>query len=83
MPLCGFDAKMLKGITLFSQSLYEAALRKSREKAVSIEKAMDEEIREMNEFLLALDREYERLRKGHDVPEAMSRLVEWGKERRC
>jgi hypothetical protein len=77
MPLCGFDKKMLEGLTIFAQSLYEAALRKSREKDITIEKAMEVEIEEMNAFLFALDSKYEEFRKTHDVPESMSRLVSW------
>ncbi len=77
MPLCGFDKKMLSGLTLFAQSLYEAALRKSDEKSISIEKAMEVEIDEMNEFLFALDEKYEGLRKNSNVQNSMEKLVSW------
>ena len=75
MPLCGFDKKMLNGLTLFAQSLYEAAMRKSKEKHITIEQAMKIEIEEMNEFLFALDERYEDLRKSNSVPESMEKLV--------
>jgi len=81
MPLCGFDKKMLKGLTIFSQSLYEAALRKSREKGITIEEAMRIEIEEMNEFLFELDQKYEDFRKTSDVPESMKKLVSWVENR--
>lgn len=77
MPVCGFDKKMLKGLTLFAQSLYEAALRKSKENNITIERAMEIEIEEMNEFLFALDEKYEDLRKSNPVSQSMEKLVEW------
>ncbi len=77
MPLCGFDKKMLKGLTLFAQSLYEAALRKSEKSGISIEEAMEVEIAEMNEFLFALDKKYEEFREISDVPESMRKLVSY------
>ncbi len=80
MPICGFDKKMLKGLTLFAQSLYEAALRKSKEKSITIEDAMKIEIDEMNGFLFALDSKYEEYRKVHGVPESMGKLIDWAEK---
>ena len=77
MPLCGFDKKMLAGLTMFAQSLYEAALRKSQEKNISIEEAMQIEIEEMNEFLFALDETYAKFRVNNNVPKSMQKLVSW------
>ena len=81
MPMCGFDKKMLSGLTLFAQSLYEAAIRKSKENNISVEEAMKIEIEEMNEFLFALDKKYESLRRTNPVPESMEKLVGWVEKR--
>lgn len=77
MPLCGFDAKMLQGLTLFAQGLYESALRLSEEKGIAVDEAMQIEIKEMNVFLGALEEKYQALRKTHGVDEAMRELTEW------
>lgn len=77
MPICGFNPKMLQGVTLFAQGLYEAALQRSRERGISLEEAMEIEIQEMNVFLGALEEKYQDLRKTHSVDEAMRQLTEW------
>lgn len=78
MPLCGFNAKMLHGLTEFAQGLYEQALKRSREDGIPIERAFEIEAEEMNIFLTRLDEKYyEDLRPKHNVAEAMDQLVEW------
>jgi hypothetical protein len=77
MPLCGFNPKMLQGLTLFAQGLYEAVLQRASERGISIEKAMEIEIEEMNVFLGALEEKYQELRKAYSIDEAMRKLVEW------
>lgn len=77
MPICGFNEKMLKGLVLFAQGLYEVVQEKAQERGVSIEQGMEQEIHEMNVFLPALDEEYERLRETKGVDEAMRALVKW------
>ncbi len=80
MALCGFNAQMLKGLALFAQGLYGAALRISEERGISIEHAMENEIEEMNVFLAALDEHYVELRKTQPVDVAMRNLVKWADE---
>lgn len=78
MPLCGFNPKMLEGLTKFSQGLYEQALKRQQEDGVSIERAIEIEVEEMNIFLTKLDEKYyAELRPRHSVAEAMDKLVEW------
>jgi len=78
MPLCGFNPKMLHGLTEFAQGLYEQAKKRSEEDGISIERAFEIEVEEMNIFLTKLDeRYYKDLRPKHNVAEAMDRLVEW------
>lgn len=78
MPLCGFNPKMLHGLTEFAQGLYEQALKRSREDGIPIERASEIEVEEMNIFLMKLDKKYyDELRPKHGVEEAMAKLVEW------
>lgn len=78
MPLCGFNPKMLEGLTKFSQGLYEQAMKRQKEDGVPIERAIEIEVEEMNIFLTKLDKKYySELRPKHSVAEAMDKLVEW------
>lgn len=78
MPLCGFNPKMLEGLTKFSQGLYEQALKRQKNDGIPIERAFEIEVEEMNIFLTKLDEKYyNELRPRHSVAEAMEKLVEW------
>ena len=78
MPLCGFNPKMLEGLTKFSQGLYEQALKRRKEDGIPIDRAFEIEVEEMNIFLAKLDEKYyNELRPKHTVVEAMDKLVEW------
>jgi len=50
MPLCGFNDKMLKGLDLFAQGLWEQAEKRSKEDNVSLEESLKQEIKEMDIF---------------------------------
>ena len=81
-PFCGFNPKMLTGLTQFSQGLYEQALKRAKEEGISLERAFEIEVQEMNVFFAELDRKYyEELRPQYDVAEAIRKLVEWGASR--
>jgi len=78
MALCGFNPKMLKGLALFAQGLYEQALKRSKKDNISIERAFELEVEEMNIFLPKLDAKYyDDLRPTHNVEESMEKLIEW------
>lgn len=78
MPLCGFNPKMLHGLTEFAQGLYEQALKRQSQDNIPIERAFEIEVEEMNIFLTKLDEKYyAELRPKHGVDEAMKKLVEW------
>ena len=82
MPMCGFSPKMLQGLTMFAQGLYDSALVRSQEKRISIEAAMEAEIHEMNVFLAALDEHYDELKERMSVDQAMRNLTQWTQEQR-
>jgi hypothetical protein len=77
MPLCGFNPKMLKGLTLFAQGLYEQANKRSDEDNISTEASYERELEEMNIFLSELDRRYyEELRPKFGAKEGIKKLFE-------
>ena len=71
-----FNPKMLEGLTLFAQGLYKSVLERSKEKNISLTKAMENEIEEMNVFLEALNQNYSNLRKDFSAANAMKKLAE-------
>jgi len=78
MPLCGFNPKMLEGLTKFAQGLYEQALKRQKADNIPIDRAFEIEVEEMNIFLIKFDEKYySELRPKHSVAEAMDQLVEW------
>ena len=82
MPMCGFNPKMLKGLTMFAQGLYEQAEWQAERQGISLGEAFEKEVKEMNVFLAALDEHYEVLRKSTDVDDAMRQLVAWADARK-
>lgn len=69
---------MLEGLTKFAQGLYEQALKRSKQEKISIERAFETEVEEMNIFLTKLDEKYyKELRPKHTVSEAMEKLIKW------
>jgi hypothetical protein len=80
--MCGFSPKMLQGLTMFAQGLYESAVTRSHEKKISIEAAMEAEIHEMNVFLAALDEHYDELKERMSVDDAMRGLTLWTEQQK-
>ncbi len=55
MPLCGFNRKMLEGLSLFAEGLFEQAIKRSGEDGLSLEESLKQEISEMDIFREILD----------------------------
>lgn len=55
MPLCGFNEKMLAGLSIFAEGLFDQALKRAKEDKVSLEQSLKQEIHEMNIFREILD----------------------------
>lgn len=57
MPLCGFNQKMLKGITAFHEGLVEYGLiKRSKLKNQSVDETLTRELADMNRFLAEIDK---------------------------
>jgi len=56
MPLCGFNQKMLKGLLAFHEGLIEHGLiQRSKNKQCSINETLQNEISDMNRFMVEID----------------------------
>jgi len=61
MPMCGFNQKMLEGISLFAEGLFDQAIKRSNEDNLSLEESFSQEIFEMDIFREILDSKGESL----------------------
>ena len=76
MPFCGFNPKMVHGLGIFAQGLFEAVLERSQVEKIDIKTAFEKEVSELSLFLEALENRYQQLRRDGS-PKVMSELVEW------
>lgn len=58
MPLCGFNNKMIEGIELFSEGLFEATMERGQQNGVTAHSAVESEVREIQLFVSALQQKY-------------------------
>ena len=78
MPMCGFNQKMLDALTDFSKGLFEQILKRAKKESISLEKAMEIEVEELNIFLaLNSEKYHDSLRPKYDVKKSMEKLIEW------
>lgn len=61
MPLCGFNEKMLTGLSLFAEGLFDQAIKRSKEDNLSLEDSLKQEISEMDIFREILSAKGEKL----------------------
>lgn len=77
MPMCGFNKKMIRGIAIFAEGLFEATLERANEKGVDIETSFRNEVRDITEFLNALENEHQKLKITNPPRETMQKIVKW------
>jgi hypothetical protein len=63
MPLCGFNAKMIQGITMFAEGLFEATAARAAEEKISLPEALKIELRDIGLFLQALEDKHQELKR--------------------
>ena len=68
MPLCGFNPKMIQGIALFAEGLFEATVARAEEEKMSLPEAFGIELRDIKLFLQALEDKHQELK--HQMPPA-------------
>lgn len=79
MPLCGFNPKMIQGVAIFAQGLFEAVLARSKEEQIDVRVAFEKEVSEISLFLEALEDKYQELRRERPA-HVMTDLVDWIEE---
>ncbi len=77
MPLCGFNKKMIRGLAIFAEGLFEATLQRAKENSVDIETSFKNEVRDITEFLNALESEHQKLKIDYTPKETMEKIVKW------
>ncbi len=76
MPLCGFNAKMIQGIAIFAEGLFEATVTRAKEEGKSLPEAFDIELRDIRLFLQAIEDKHQELKKKMPPADAAAGVVE-------
>lgn len=63
MPLCGFNPKMIQGIAIFAEGLFEATVTRAKEEGLTLPEAFDIELRDIRLFLQAIEDKHQELKK--------------------
>jgi hypothetical protein len=74
MPLCGFNQKMIKGISMFAEGLFEATVARADEEKMSLPEAFKIELRDIGLFLQALEDKHQEVKR-HMPPEQAAAVV--------
>ena len=79
MPFCGFHTKMVTGLVIFAEGLFEATLERSKADDLSIEQAYKQEVSELGMFLEELEKHYQRVRVNgkQSRQEVMAEVAAW------
>ena len=77
MPLCGFNKRMIIGIAIFAEGLFEATLQRAKENNVNIETSFRNEVKDVTEFLNALESKHQELKVEYTPKETMGKIVKW------
>ncbi len=77
MPLCGFNKRMITGIAIFAEGLFEATLDRAKENNIDIDTAFKKEVKDITEFLNALENEHQKLKAEYAPNETMEKIVKW------
>lgn len=72
MPLCGFNKKMITGIVIFSEGLFEATIERGLENKVDDLTAVKREVREIDLFIKSLHNQY---RTPEDTAKKMAEMI--------
>jgi len=76
MPLCGFNPKMIHGIALFAEGLFEATAARATEEKMSLPDAFQVELRDIHLFLQALEDKHQELKRQLSPEETARRVAE-------
>ena len=77
MPLCGFNTKMVQGIALFAEGLFEATLDRAESNNIPVDEAFRSELKDITAFLEAIERMHQETKRDSDRSTVMTRIVRW------
>ena len=63
MPLCGFNPKMIQGISIFAEGLFEATVARAEEESKTLDEAFQIELRDIGLFLQAIEDKHQELKR--------------------
>lgn len=82
MPLCGFNPKMIQGISIFAEGLFEATVARAEEEGKSLDEAFQIELRDIRLFLQAIEDKHQELKRKLPPEEAVAGVADlvykWG-----
>ncbi len=74
---CGFNTKMVQGLALFAEGLFEATLERSREEGTDIEQAFKVELKDITAFLEGIERLHQETKHKFDRPTTVKMITHW------
>ena len=63
MPFCGFNPKMIQGLAIFAEGLFEATVARAEEEGKTLPEAFQTELRDMGLFLQAIEDKHQELKR--------------------
>lgn len=76
MPLCGFNPKMIQGIAIFAEGLFEATVARAAEEGKTLPEAFDIELRDIRLFLQAIEDKHQDLKSKMCPAEAVAGVAD-------
>ena len=76
MPFCGFNPKMIRGLAIFAEGLFEATLTRAEEEGKSIPEAFQIELRDIGLFLQAIEDKHQDLKRKVPPAEAAAGVAD-------
>ena len=76
MPLCGFNPKMIQGIAIFAEGLFEATVARAEEEAMTLPEAFQIELRDIRLFLQAIEDRHQELKRKMPPAEAAAGVAD-------
>lgn len=70
-------ADMIYGVAVFARGLLRATLAEQRNSLARVDHAFDGQVRNVGEFLEALERRHQLLKKSNSPEQTMKKAVEW------
>jgi len=76
MPFCGFNPKMIRGLAIFAEGLFEATVTRADEEGKTIPDAFQTELRDIGLFLQAIEDKHQELKRKMPPAEAAAGVAD-------